>query len=59
MGEAEKKQNLEEERSAAPPGWPNMPGRSAEHDANPPTQREGSSESTELQRELERHPPKR
>lgn len=59
MDEAEKKRNADKDRSSAPPGWPNMPGRSLEHDREPPTHhRHGSADSTEEQRDLERHPPK-
>jgi hypothetical protein len=60
MEEAEKKRNPDKDRASSPPGWPNIPGRSLEHDGEPDVghKHEGSSDLTEAQRELERNPPK-
>ena len=37
--------------STLPPGWPNMPARSSEHEPKDPR---GSAQVTDAQRELER-----
>lgn len=55
-GMATKKDDQElkkEDRSASPPGWPNMPGRSLEHDGHA-GEHQHDSDVTEQQRELER-----
>lgn len=43
-----------EDRSASPPGWPNMPGRSQEHERKAGNGGGGDADVTEQQRELER-----
>lgn len=49
---------VKEDRSAAPPGWPGIPGRSAEHDGHSQhgDEREHKKDAdvTEQQRDLER-----
>lgn len=48
----EEKELKKEDRSASPPGWPNMPGRSEDHERHAGQGRD--ADVTEQQRELEK-----